>query len=537
MKLELFSPNKEEIRCRLEEATRLLESAKSFSDVRRAFDLHAEQSRVVDSAFSRAMLRYQQDLTDEEAIASLMENSVTMQTYIRYAPFGKAIANSPFREEIVKTYGPALCLLFEAEARLAGVEEEKGCVPAGFDDLRQEYQMITSQIEYEYEGEPIGPADLFALIWNGNEEQVEKARKARTAGILAKSAEYDRLLCETLARAEEIREFYNLKSYYEYASRLAQMRFFYDEADILHLLSQVKEKLVPAYRRLKSEWSKELSRPTPKTHDVMQDMRTTTAAVSESARAYFDTLEQMGCVDCAPSDTKENGIAFQRFVADIGVAPLIACGSGSYIDLVNLMHEFGHSLQEKNIFDSDKNYLCMTVSPDIMEIFSHVMEATLLFSGEHVFDDAKAFCARYLENVFERILSCAACMEFEMYLFSAPHATAEERKAKYVQLYREYGQADGMDEDDLICGYYREPFFFLSHFLLFAYVFSWIHALELVRRLPEDPEGFYALLKGVHVDSSVLSYEQLVAKYGMHNVFREDVMDEFVSWVFEFLKQ
>ena len=112
MIFETREPDYPKIKADLDIAAAMIRKADSFTDAKEAFRRYNEAYKELSSRYARIFLKLYHDVSCEETMVQLAANIEHLNELVHYAPFGSAVAESPWRDQLEACYGkPAILLL------------------------------------------------------------------------------------------------------------------------------------------------------------------------------------------------------------------------------------------------------------------------------------------------------------------------------------------------------------------------------------------------------------------------------------------
>lgn len=500
MKLDIKELDYKKIREEMDVATAKVGLAERFDEIKDAFRIYNAAYIELSSLYSRLFLKMYHDVSDQETMVQLASNVEYLNELVHYAPFGEAVTASPYYDDIIACYGkPAISLLkFNMECNNA--QKAQGTLPPSIDEATMKYQNLVVQA-------------------NGNYRQF--------------ADEFDSILQEVVETNHKLAQYYGYENYCDYAN-LVYSRFDYGEDDIMKLCEQVRKVIVPYYEKFKLTYSEQLKQKKPAGKDLCAGMADYTKRLGKEAAEYWASLSKADALDIEASPVKMPGMALQRFIEEERLAPIILNPAGSFNDGWMLAHEFGHSFQEYLAFNNQELALNEIASADVMEISSRLLELFLHVHAPALYEEPEKFVTFHLDSVLRSIIAFAMSTEYEHWLYHNVDATKQERKEKYFALYRETRPSGTESDEKLLNRLYDETTVFTMPKYQFCYVLAWINAMQIAKDYKEYPEKTYKKFLDLSTNLAFYTYNDLVEKFELCNVFEEGSVDKFLEW-FEIL--
>lgn len=499
MIFETREPDYPKIKADLDIAAAMIRKADSFTDAKEAFRRYNEAYKELSSRYARIFLKLYHDVSCEETMVQLAASIEHLNELVHYAPFGSAVAESPWRDQLEACYGkPAILLLAfnaDCESRATGNETK----PRTIDEASSRYQNLVIQAEGCYE--------RFA-------------------------DEFDALLQEVVSINHETARYYGYEDYNDYAN-LLYSRFDYGEAEMMNLCRQIREKVVPCYEVFQKTYANQLQQGAPKPRDLRQGMAAYTERLGKEAAEYWLMLSDTDALDIEPSPVKMPNMGLQRLIEEEGLAPIITNPTGDFNDGWVLAHEFGHSFQEYLAFRKQPLALSAVASADVMEISSRLAELFLHVHADRLYEDPERFSLFHLDRLLSSIINFAMSTEFEHWLYHHVDATPQQRKETYFSLYRQTHPSATADETTMLRSLYDEVTVYTMPKYQFCYVPAWISAVEIAKDYRKQSESVYRKFVELNGDLAFYTYRELAQKFGFSNAFEDGIVDRFIGWLEE----
>lgn len=484
----------EKIKEQLDIATEKLRNAQDISEVCEAFSLFNQEYIKLSSRFARLFIGVYSDVLDQEAAMRYDTEVEPISELMYYTPFAKAVSESAFYDQIVERYGKVAIRLICRKGEMNAKYDACKDVPDP-DEEQQTYQMLSASCGGDY---------------------------------MAHAEEFDALLQAIAEKNDAKAKALGYQNFCDLGNH-NNLRFEYDEDDIMCLCEQVRLKISPYLNDFQQRYAEELKNSDFKPKDLVSSMRKMMSKLGSEASSYWNTMEQGGHINCEPSDNKMPGVGLQRFIEEDDVGPIIMSKSNMPKDVMIISHEFGHSFQEHLAFNAKELALHVLASTDLMEISSRTMELYALYFAEDFFDDARAYHIWELEQMLDSIVSYSASTVFEHWMYHNVSASKEDRKAKYIEVYHSfYPFRERTDEQILKEMYSDSPIFFLPKYE-FCYVPAWFNALEMAVAYGYDPKESYERYLALNKDLAFYEYSELLKQYGLHNPFVPESVDLFLK--------
>jgi oligoendopeptidase F len=350
------------------------------------------------------------------------------------------------------SYPPELLELFTKENRLL-----------------MSYSGAMADLYVEYEGEHYTEADIADL--EGDERYPEV--------VQAYEEKYNRILGETyvelVAVRQQIAEIFGYADYADYAYETLHQREFTPQQAKAHL-NRVKETLAPVCRSVFATDStyKLYAMSTDRIMDATDEIL---KAMSKDLSDIYVEMRNKRLYTVGASDRMYNG-SFQTYFNRYDTPYLFVNGTGGTIDILSVLHEFGH-------FSSAYYNYGVTGSLDESEVASQALE---LLSLRHLRTTLSEVEVVPLEEyIIERFLALyveqAAQAAFEDLVYADEDLTLEECNDYYAQCLADFGLASRSEGRE-------DCWVFINHFFEMPYyIISYSVAADVAVQLYELGEG------------------------------------------------
>ncbi len=274
-----------------------------------------------------------------------------------------------------------------------------------------------------------------------------------------------------------VRQFIAKSAGYESYSAFAWDYYYYRDytpAEAAAYLEEIRENLVPLYRRMNATdvWEPSTQRCTE--DEVFDYVKAAAKAMGGTTQEAFRLLEQAGLYDIRTSQSK-SGMSFEVYLPDYYEPFVFVSGTGTRYDCLSFAHEFGH-------FANDYASSGSSAGADVLEIFSQGMEYLSLCCG----DLDREFIDMKLADSLSVYVEQAAYADFEqqMYSLTGMELTAGNLLELYEEVCRSYG-FDSMEWDprDMV----TVPHFYGSPMYVISYVVSNDAAMQLYELELSEP--------------------------------------------------
>ena len=273
------------------------------------------------------------------------------------------------------------------------------------------------------------------------------------------------ILAELVLLRQELAQWIGYDSYADFAWEYYYYRD-YSPSEAEAYLEEIRLELVDLYRQVIHSQVWDLYNEPRSEEEVFNYVKDTAQAMGGVTEEAFRLLQQAELYDISVGENK-SGLSFETYLTSYYEPYIFISGTGTAIDSLTFVHEFGHFLNDYAAAGS-------IAGTDVMEIFSQGMEYLSLCYGEAGQEFADVKLAESLAVYVEQ----AAYAAFEQAIYDLPahKVTAENLLALYEEIGRSYG-FDTMDWDprDLV----TIPHFYSNPMYIISYVVSNDAAMQL----------------------------------------------------------
>ena len=240
----------------------------------------------------------------------------------------------------------------------------------------------------------------------------------------------------------------------------------YSPSEAEAYLEEIRLELVDLYRQVIHSQVWDLYNEPRSEEEVFNYVKDTAQAMGGVTEEAFRLLQQAELYDISVGENK-SGLSFETYLTSYYEPYIFISGTGTAIDSLTFVHEFGHFLNDYAAAGS-------IAGTDVMEIFSQGMEYLSLCYGEAGQEFADVKLAESLAVYVEQ--AAYAAFEQAIYDLPAEEVTADNLLALYEEIGRSYG-FDTMDWDprDLV----TIPHFYSNPMYIISYVVSNDAAMQL----------------------------------------------------------
>lgn len=369
---------------------------------------------------------------------------------------------------------------------------------------------------------------------------------ASTIDVKGKKMSLEEILSSTELTAEEINTYYSdlmtqindksgkiylnlVKKYKE----LAKMNGFdnvtdfyytsydrdYKKEDIAQFSQYVKQEIVPLYYDLYNSFTPEeitVLQSIPSNFNEMEPaFKTYFASVSPDMLKAYNYMKKLSLYDLEASPYKQQ-LNYTVYLSGFQYPYLSLTPSGTYRDVSNFIHEFGHFYSYYKHGDN------LATNLDIMEMHSQMNE--VLFSPYYAaYGDAyEPIIKNQLLTILSTIISGTLEDEFQQYVYSHDIKTVAELNRIYFQLKCEYGLMDANSGYTQDLSWMLIPHTFQSPLYYISYAISAFPALEVYTKSLTDRDTAIQMYDRIIYYGTEYGYTNLLVRCRMHTPFSQE---------------
>ncbi len=545
-------PDMDALSSAIEEATRKVEGAASYSDVREAyFALQAMELESV-TMFTICSVRNTIDTTDayyESEMKWLREARARMIP--QYKRWKEALVSSAFRKDFEAEFGAQL--FRELGATLMTSDEKIIPETIRQGELTQAYQKETATATTNFRGAECNFYGLLKHMQSIDRQERKEAFEAwaglyeRISGNL--DAQYGELIRIRNAMAKKM----GFKTYTEMAYILRN-RFDYTQEDAARFREQVLKVITPVVAKIREIQKEKLgvdklryydegiifpdgnAKPIGTPEELVLKARAMYREMSPETGEFFDFMTEYELFDLVTRPGKRMGGYMTRFPAY--KAPFIFSNfNGTEADVDVLTHEAGHAFQGYLSMRSiPVAALCGSTS-EINEIHSMSMEHFAYpwmesFFGENT---EKYLTAHLLGSL--SVLPYMVCVdEFQHRVYNQPEMSPMEWRAAWREIEKKYMPWRDYDGNDFLEGggfWMQKQHVFLYPFYYIEYALAQICAFQYYSRMQENrTEAWQDYLRLCRAGGTK-GYYELLEIGNLMNPFKEGTVEKSTAGVIE----
>lgn len=378
--------------------------------------------------YSLADIHYCADLTDsywETEYNFCVENSARVEAALEELYYG--LAGSPACDQLEKDYfGEGWFDGYKGENQwdeeFVALLEEEAVLQNRY------YELSSIGMNYAY-----GTEEYYAACGN---EMVE-------------------LLVQLIGVRQRIADYWGYSDYPQFATDFYYYRD-YTTAQTDAYLEDIRRELVPLYSQLHTSPQFRISYGYTTETETYAYVRSMARNMGGNVEKAFDLMDRAGLYDIAYGENKYDS-AFEVYLTMYSEPFIFMNPTASLYDHLTFAHEFGH-------FCSDYAAKGSYAGIDVLEIFSQAMEYLSLCYAEGGSELTRLKMWDSLCLFVEQ--SAFASFESRMYDLKGDELTAENLRALYDQVAREYGfESVGYDDREFvtITHFYTNPMYIISY--------------------------------------------------------------------------
>lgn len=406
--------------------------------------------------------------------------------------------------------------------------------------LTSEYGKLKASAQIEVDGKMYNLSTITPLAASTDRSLRKKAYDAVSGFYQKNEAEFDRIYDELVKVRTKMAKKLGYSNYVE-LGYLRMARLDYNQDMVANFRKQIKQFITPLASESYHQQAQRLGldellaydknvifktgNPTPKGDEetllkVAQNMY---AEMSKETEQFFNMMLKKELFDLSSKDNKKIGGYCTEF-NDYKVPFIFANFNGTAHDVDVLTHEAGHAFQfYLTALDNDIPE-CMFPTMETAEIHSMSMEFFAHPWMENFFkEDTTKYYYNHIVGAFQFLPYGVLVDHFQHEVYNHPEMTADERKATWRRLEKEYipslnyGDNEFMDKGTF---WYRQGHIFESPFYYIDYCIAQICALQFYNRM---------LVKDEHAWEDYLT----LCRNGGKKTFLENIQDAHLDSPFE----
>lgn len=365
--------------------------------------------------------------------------------------------------------------------------------------LGQKYQKLSGSLTVQFRGEEKTLTQMGRYLEEPDRPTRQEAWELVAKRRLQEAEKFGHIFDQLVKLREQIAVNAGFKNYLEYAFR-AKRRFDYSPADCLKFHDAIEKEIMPLQRQLQAERRQQLGldklrpwdlavdplnrqplRPFEKVEEMVGKTQSIFNRLDGGLAAGFQQMQDMRLLDLANRKGKAPG-GYQSTLNEARLPFIFMNAVGVHRDVDTMLHEAGHAFHALATRTEDL-YFYRSSPIEFAEVASMSME--LLgseFFGEF-YPSAEAARARreHLEGIVKFFPWMAAVDAFQIWIYSHPGHTREERTAQWLKIMDRFG--DDVDWTGYEAAranlWHRQLHIFLYPFYYVEYGIAQIGALQV----------------------------------------------------------
>ena len=549
-------PDMEAVRACYEQTIAALRGAASYGEARAAFFALQEKEKELGTLVSLCSVRNTVDTADAFYEGEMKwirgQNAALIPLRKEYR---QTLADSPFRADFEKEFGPQLMRLVDAAVKTSDEKIAKDVVREG--EICQQYQKDSAMAVTEFRGEK---RNFYGLLKSMESADRAERREAfiAWAGLYEKiSPQLDEQYGELVRLRCGMAEKLGFDSYTDLAY-LERRRFDYTQEDTARFRAQIREIITPAVAEIREKQRVRLgvdrlryydeallfpegnADPIGTPDELVEKARRMYREMSEETGEFFDFMVRWRLFDLESRPGKRLGGYMTRFPAY--QAPFIFSNfNGTSADVDVLTHEAGHAFQGYLAMRSIPVAMLSGSTSEINEIHSMTMEHFAYPWMESFFgENTEKYITAHLIGALSVIPYMACVDEFQHRVYERPDMTAADRRRVWREIEQTYMPWRDYDGEPFLSGggfWMQKQHIFLYPFYYIDYALAQMCAFQLYGRMKEDRQAAWRDYLRLCRAGGTKGYFELLSEGRLLNPFREGTVEKSVGHVIEEIRR
>lgn len=321
----------------------------------------------------------------------------------------------------------------------------------------QKYGSIVGGLMVEIDGKELTLQQAANYLKNPDRTKRETAFNKINEKRLAHAQELDQLFDKLIALRHQVAVNAGFENYRDYMFA-ALGRFDYEPEDCFAFHAAIQQEVVPLVKQFNEKREKELGfklRPWDLEVDTQNrealepftsgaDLLDKTVKCFRKVDDYFawciETMDNMGRLDLESRKGKAPG-GYNYPMAETSVPFIFMNAASSTRDVETMVHEGGHAVH--SFLSKDLELAAFKNCPsEVAELASMSMEL-ISYDGQDEFyrtpEEFKRAKEEHLEGIIKILPWIATIDKFQHWIYTHPTHTADERKAYWIELSKEFG--------------------------------------------------------------------------------------------------
>lgn len=528
-----------------------LRSASSVVDMlsinREMTEIDTEYSTAASLAYCRFTLNtkdefYEGEMAYYNEIDPMVQNMST--------EYGKALLNSPYRQELEKVMNPRIFKQYE----LANKAFDESIIPELQEEnnLSTEYSKLMSEMQFEFMGESMPLSRLRGKLNDGDRSIRRAAAEAIGKGLSLHSKELDEIYDKLVHVRDRMAKKLGYKNYID-LGYCKMGRMDYDADMVSKFRDNIKRSIVPCVSKLKENIAKELKidsfmfyddtvyingespKPVLDKDGIFKAALEMYDSMDPEVGEFMHEMQDAEAFDVESRDGKFGG-GYCTVFAKYKQPFILANFNGTSGDIEVMTHEFGHALASNFVF----KYGDVNIGIGGMETAEcHSMSMEFLswkYMDKFFGDGTDNFKKCHLLGAISFIPYGAIVDEFQHIVYENPDMTPDERNKVYLSLeekYRPYLSFEGIPYLDHGTRWQYQSHIFESPFYYIDYCLAQTVALNFLIESLKDHDDAFARYIAFAKSGGQKAFDQLISDAALPSPFAEGSLDTMASKVLE----
>ena len=554
--IEYKRPDMDALKALLETATRKVQEAKNYEEVRESWFTVQEEEKEADTMYTLAHIRNTIDTRDEfydGEMKWLRENFAAL-TPAENA-WEESLAKSPFRKDFEAEFGEQLFRKIDAGLLTSDGKIVQEMIREG--ELQQEYRKTAAGAATDFRGEE---CNFYGLL--KHMQSTDRAERKEAFEAWAKLYEsISEQLEEQYAGLVKTRDAMAKKMGFATFTDMAYImrnRFDYKREDAAKFREQVRTIITPAVAEIREMQRKRLGVDRLRYYDEgikfpdgnAVPIGTAEELVGKALKMYkemspetgefFSFMTEYELFDLETKPGKHMGGYMTRL--PLYKAPFIFSNfNGTEADVDVLTHEAGHAFQGYLAMRSiPVSTLCGSTS-EINEVHSMSMEHFAYPWMEYFFGDkAEKYITAHLIGALCTIPYLVSVDEFQHEVYDHPESTPEDWRRYWHEIEKKYMPWRDYDGNEFLEGggfWMQKQHIFLYPFYYIEYALAQICAFQYYGRMKEDRKAAWEDYLRLCRAGGTKGYFELLETGNLLNPFREGTVEKATGHVIEEIRE
>ena len=460
-----------------------------------------------------------------------------------------SINNSVNKKELVKYFGKQYFRIMKSS--LYGNLGKLSLYVEGQADLCQEYSKILTNSTLEFNNKSYSLSEINGLLLDDNRDIRRQALSTKLRFFKENKTRIDNIFSSLVNIKDRIAKNNGYKSYIDIAFK-EMNRTDYNQTDIRKFRGYIYKYIVPLISELQEVQKKRLNIDSIEYYDEKYNFSSNNmfligdkdnfnelleyifTNLSQETKNLFIIMKENELMDLYPRRGKVAG-AYCIYISDLNYPFLIENINGSYEDILNFTHEFGHALQ-RYMSNSYELFEYSMPTMELGEISSMSME---LLVWPYLDDYLGGNSIKYKYNcLYQAVIFlpyAAAIDEFQEYIYKNTNISIEERDIIWMEIEKKYmpWRSYNTQIKDLAI-WHQQGHVFFSPFYYIDYALAQISALEIFQMSSKDEKVAWNKYLNICSKGGSESYFDVLKHSELSNPFDEErfknIIEETRNW-------